>query len=72
MMLNNSLGAYQEIDLLGLPGYFYCDKTHCTLRGEICLKRQQVNENCLNNNDAVPFLICLDCDQGKSMKQRME
>ncbi len=70
IMLDNSPEIHRQSDLLGIPGYFYCDKTRCTLRAEICVKRQKVNENTRHKNDTVPFLICLDCDQGKRMKKR--
>jgi hypothetical protein len=48
-------------DLLSNPGFFHCDRSHCTLRVEICLKRQALYGNGLNYE----FLICENCSQGK-------
>lgn len=50
-------------ELLNGPGYFYCEKEHCTLRFEICLARQKLNQE-RSAFMPVSFVSCDGCRQG--------
>jgi len=45
------------------PGYFYCEKTHCRLKIDVCLKRQVANLK-RRRFEPIPFLSCQNCSQG--------
>lgn len=45
------------------PGYFYCEKTHCRLKIDVCLKRQMANLK-RRRFEPIPFLSCQQCPQG--------
>jgi len=50
-------------EILNRPEYFYCEKEHCRLRFEICLKRQKANQE-RSPFKPIPFVSCEGCDQG--------
>lgn len=54
-------------DLLDRPEYFYCEKTRCKLKVEICIGRQKANEQ-KGAFEGVPYGVCLDCEQGAENK----
>jgi hypothetical protein len=58
--------------ILQSPEYFYCEKTKCTLKVEICRQRQIKNRK----TPAflfTPFPICGKCEQGaKNMEEKTE
>jgi hypothetical protein len=56
----------EQDDLLYSPGYFKCERTHCRLSIEACLKRQATNRE---KRWAV-HIECDDCPQGWEMKNQ--
>ncbi len=53
----------QVDEILNGPEYFYCEREHCRLRIEVCLKRQKANQE-RRRFMSIPFLSCVECDQG--------
>ena len=58
---------HQIDDLLNSSKYFYCKKTSCKLRIEICIQRQNANIE-RHPNKHIPFLVCQGCNQGDDNK----
>lgn len=50
-------------EILQGPEYFYCEKTHCRLKVDVCLQRQQANLK-RRKFEPIPFLNCQNCSQG--------
>lgn len=50
-------------EILKGPEYFYCEKEHCRLRIEVCLKRQKANQE-RRPFKSISFVNCEKCDQG--------
>jgi hypothetical protein len=58
-----------------LPGgnFFLCRKTGCTLRMEICLRRQDIatEERDSFGDPLLSYMDCLDCEQGRKNRKSM-
>ena len=50
-------------EILNGPEYFYCEREHCRLRIEVCLKRQKANRE-RRPFMPISFFSCDGCDQG--------
>jgi len=51
---------------------FYCEHYRCTLRKEVCVKRQELERVKLKGGgEAIEFLGCRNCEQGKEIKEEM-
>ena len=53
----------QADEILNGPEYFYCEREHCRLRIEVCLKRQKANQE-RRPFKSISFVSCEECDQG--------
>lgn len=58
----------EQDELLYSSGYFKCERTHCRLSIEACLKRQVVNED----KGWAVHLACQGCPQGKKNRKKAE
>lgn len=57
-----------DIDnIINGPDYFYCEKSKCKLRIDICLGRQRANEN---RKPYKAFPICEECKQGLEIQRK--
>lgn len=52
--------------------FFYCEKSSCRLKTEICLKRQEVNRTAAASAGRVKFDICTECSQGARIKELID
>jgi len=58
---NSNIASKEEI--LKGPEYFYCEKTHCRLKIDVCLQRQEANLK-RRKFEPIPFLNCQQCLKG--------
>lgn len=60
-------------ELLSSNEFFFCERMSCTLRKEVCVKRQKERPGRWGSREGyVPFEECINCEQGKRIKAEVE